>query len=120
MVVGVLPSPPDGHRGEGSGRRKLDPCSNSSWGLDGAAGLWKGSAYKQPRRGPYQSHTVYTVCVTTISCHHSSTEWHHPTLPCVTSNADIPNNIAIILPFCNVDFKLHNHLMEMGLEIEDL
>lgn len=29
----VLPSHPDGHRGEGLGRKKLDPCSNSSWTL---------------------------------------------------------------------------------------
>lgn len=119
MVVGVLPSRPDGHRGEGSGRRKLDPCSNSSWGLDGAAGLWKGSAYKQPGGAPI-NHTLFTLCDYNKLSPQFYIEWHHPKLPCVTSNADIQNNIVIILPFCNVDFKLHNHLMQMGLEIEDL
>jgi len=34
----VLPLRPDGHTGEGLGRKKLDPCSNSSWML------WTGEA----------------------------------------------------------------------------
>lgn len=34
----VLPLRPHGHRGEGLGRKKLDPCSNSSWTL------WTGEA----------------------------------------------------------------------------
>lgn len=72
------------------------------------------------RGGAPINHTLFTLCDYNKLSPQFYIEWHHPKLPCVTSNADIQNNIVIILPFCNVDFKLHNHLMEMGLEIEDL
>lgn len=57
---------PDGHRGEGPGRKKLDPCSNSSRTLrTGEAGPAEGiNTQTEPGQGgaTYLSQAVYTVC----------------------------------------------------------
>lgn len=62
----VLPVRPDGHKGEGLGRKKLDPCSNSSRTLwTGETGPAEGinTQTVQAERGNYPSHAVYTSCM---------------------------------------------------------
>ncbi len=70
----VLPLRPDGHRGEGPGRKKLDPCSNSSRTLQtGEAGSAEGINTQRDEAGwsnlsitsclHFECKRMYTVCV---------------------------------------------------------